>query len=205
MSTHDDLREIALGEFALAGYAGTSLQRIAEIAGLSKSSVLYHYASKDALLEAAVAPAIEQLSRILEILSTRPATVASRNEFIAEFVDFLLDHRLEVHLFINQGPSLVDVPVVDRANELVQHLAEFFASAAPATEHRMRFGVALGGAAYMLVTQHAMGLESAPRDETRTALITILGELLAPVPVPIPAPSVLAQPIPAQPVPAHQE
>lgn len=187
MSTSaEDLRSIALNEFATAGYAGTSLHRIADLAGLSKSSVLYHYASKDALLEAAVAPAIEQMNQILETMATRPVTRASRNEFIAEFVDFLLDHRLEVHLFINQGPSLVDVPVVDRANELVRRLAEFFASTALTTEHRMRFGVALGGAAYMLVTQQAMGLDSAPRDETRAALLTILGELLAPVPVSTP-------------------
>ncbi len=185
MSTSaEDLRMIALAEFATAGYAGTSLHRIADLAGLSKSSVLYHYASKDALLEAAVAPAIEQVSRILGALATRPVTRTSREEFIVEFVDFLLAHRLEVHLFINQGPSLVDVPVIDRANELVRRLAEFFASAAPTTEHRMRFGVALGGAAYMLVAQHAMGLDSAPEEETRAALVTILRELLAPVPVP---------------------
>ena len=50
MSSQEDLRTIALAEFATAGYAGTSLQRIAELAGLSKSSVLYHYASKEALL-----------------------------------------------------------------------------------------------------------------------------------------------------------
>lgn len=185
MSTSaEDLRTIALAEFATAGFTGTSLHRIADLAGLSKSSVLYHYASKDALLEAAVAPAIGQMTRILDTLATRPVTKASREEFIVEFVDFLLAHRLEVHLFINQGPSLVDVPVVDRANELVQRLAEFFASAALTTEHQMRFGVALGGAAYMLVTQQAMGLDSAPKDETRTALVTILSELLAPVPVP---------------------
>jgi Transcriptional regulator len=184
MSTSaEDLRSIALNEFATAGYAGTSLHRIADLAGLSKSSVLYHFASKDALLEAAVQPAIDQMSRILETMSARPVTRASRHEFIAEFVDFLLDHRLEVHLFINQGPSLVDVPVIDRANELVRRLAEFFASTALTTEDRMRFGVALGGAAYMLVAQQAMGLDSAPRDETRAALLTILGELLAPVPV----------------------
>ena len=50
MTTSDELRTIALTEFANAGYAGTSLQRIADVAGVSKSAVLYHYASKEALL-----------------------------------------------------------------------------------------------------------------------------------------------------------
>ena len=47
MSLHDQLRDIALTEFATAGYAATSLQRIADLAGTSKASVLYHYASKE--------------------------------------------------------------------------------------------------------------------------------------------------------------
>lgn len=174
---------IALEEFATAGYAGTSLHRIADVAGLSKSSVLYHYASKDALLEAAVSPAIERLSEILTTMAARPITKASRKAFIADFVDFLLEHRLEVHLFINQGPSLVDVAVIDRANELVQRLAEYFASTSMTVEHQMRFGIALGGAAFMLVSQQTVELDCGPQDETRSALITILTELLAPVPV----------------------
>lgn len=182
-TTAEDLRTIALEEFATAGYAGTSLHRIADLAGLSKSSVLYHYVSKDALLEAAVAPAIERMNTILVTMATRPTTTASREEFITDFVDFLLEHRLEVHLFINQGPSLVDVPVIDRANELVQRLTEFFASTSMTTEHRMRFGIALGGAAFMLVSQPVTELDVAPQDETRSALVTILTELLAPVPV----------------------
>ena len=187
MSTSaEDLRTIALEEFATAGYAGTSLHRIADLAGLSKSSVLYHYASKDALLEAAVAPAIERMSEILVTMATRPVTKASRKAFIADFVDFLLEHRLEVHLFINQGPSLVDVPVIDRANALVQRLAEFFASTTMTTEHQMRFGIALGGAAFMLVSQQSMDVNVAPQLETRAALVTILTELLAPVPVSTP-------------------
>lgn len=184
MSSAEDLRTIALEEFATAGYAGTSLHRIADLAGLSKSSVLYHFASKDALLEAAVMPALDRLSHILVTMAARPETKASRKAFIADFVNFLLEHRLEVHLFINQGPSLVDVPVIDKANELVQRLAEYFASTNMSTEHRMRFGIALGGAAFMLVSQQAMELEVAPQEETRAALITILTELLSPVPVP---------------------
>lgn len=184
MSTSaDDLRAIALTEFAKAGYAGTSLHRIADLAGLSKSSVLYHFASKDALLEAAVQPAIDRLQLVLESLMSTPITRESRAAFVEEFVDFLLAHRSEVHLFINQGPSLVDVPVIDRANEFVRQLAEYFASASTSTEQGIRFGVALGGAAYLLVTQQAMGMESAPVEETRAALIAILGELLASVPV----------------------
>ena len=182
MSTSsEDLRSIALAEFATAGYAGTSLHRIADIAGLSKSTVLYHYSSKETLLEAAVAPAIDRMTQILEALEVRTLSAEGRLAFLSEFVDFLLEYRREVHMFINQGPSLVDVPVIDRANDLVVRLAKFFAANTASVEEKMRFGIALGGAAYMLCTQDSLGFDNTPVDETRAALITILTGLLAPV------------------------
>ena len=184
MSTSaEDLRAIALTEFASAGYLGTSLHRIAEIAGLSKSSVLYHYASKEVLLGAAIGPAVDRMDEILSALSAEPLAGERRARFIAEFVDFLLEHRLEVHMFINQGPSLEDVPVFERANDLVRRLAQYFSTTTTSTEDRMRFGVALGGAAYMLVASQRFELEPAPLDETRAALVSIVTELLAPVDV----------------------
>jgi TetR/AcrR family transcriptional regulator len=205
MSSHEELRTIALAEFATAGYSATPLARIAELAGLSKSSVLYHYASKEALLEAAIGPAIDDLSAILDSVSHAisdvpvPGTVPgvaqetapnagpglteeNRERFIVAFVDFLLAHTHEVNLFINQGPSLVDVPVADRANALVLRLGAYFIASADSTESRMRFGIALGGAAYTLVTQQNFRFTpNAPLEEIRAALITIVTELLAPI------------------------
>ena len=185
MSTsQEDLRRIALTEFANAGYSATSLQHIAELAGLSKASVLYHYGSKEALLDAAIGPAIDRMAAILEPLRSSGLRGEGRQAFLEEFVDFLLQYRLEVHIFINQGPSLVDVPVIDRANGLVLLLTEFFSTHTSSVEEKMRFGVALGGAAFMLGTAHNRGLDVPPIDETRAALVTILSELLTPVRIP---------------------
>ena len=181
MSNASDLRRIALAEFAAAGYAGTSIHRIADVAGVSKSAVLYHFTSKELLLEAAIAPAIDRLEGMLIELEADSLTVEARERFLLGFTDFLLDHRLEIHMFINQGPSLVDVPVIDRANALIQRLAEYFASNTASTVEKMRFGVALGGAAYMLCSQQSLEINDTPIDETRAALVTIMTELLAPV------------------------
>jgi len=184
MSSHEELRLIALAEFAKAGYAGTSLQRVAELAGLSKSSVLYHYASKEALLEAAIGPAIDRMGAILESVVDAPLNDERRTPFIEAFVELLLAHRLEVSTFLTQGPSLEDVPVIERANKLVERIADYFSEAAPTVEGKLRFGIALGGAAYILGAQPGAHLKNElPADEIRVALITILTELLAPVPV----------------------
>jgi AcrR family transcriptional regulator len=194
MSTRDDLRDIALKEFAVAGYAGTSLQRIAELAGVSKSNVLYHFDSKEALLEAAIGPAIDRMAIILGSIDGSLSEPEPRRAFIEQFVDFLLAHRLEVHMFISQGPGLEDVPVVDRANALVATLATFFSSAVATVEDHLRFGIALGGAAYVLSVKQDPSIADKPfeddaPDEVRAALVTIVSELLAPVSVQPKAPS----------------
>jgi len=187
MSTREELRLIALTEFSNSGYLGTSLQRIAEIAGVSKSSVLYHFASKEALLDAGIAPAIERMQGILDRTQGSPFSADRRDFFIVEFVDFLLESRLEVNLFLNHGQSLEDVPVIDRANALVGRLAAYFSTAAASTEGVMRFGMALGGAAFILSSRNKFGddvssaLVDPPVDEVRAALITIVTELLAPL------------------------
>jgi TetR/AcrR family transcriptional regulator len=187
MSTHDDLRDIALTEFAYAGYAGTSLQRIAELAGLSKSSVLYHYASKEALLEAAIGPAIDRMAAVLTNIGTALSVPERRQVFVEEFVDLLLQHRLAVHMFINQGQGLEDVPVIDRANDVIASMSTFVSDSTMSVEDHLRFGIALGGAAYVLSLKDD-SLDVPPVDEVRAALVTIVSELLAPLATQIPAP-----------------
>jgi TetR/AcrR family transcriptional regulator len=194
MSSQREIRAIALSEFATAGYSATSIQRIAEIAGLSKSSVLYHYASKEALLEEAISPAIERMGAILDRTQASPFSDENRDAFIVEFVDVLLEHGHEVHLFINQGTSLAGVPVIHRANQLVYRLRDYFCPPDSTTEDRMRFAMALGGAAFTLVTRETYGQAALHTDEVRAALITIVTELLTPVtvrPIPVPVRPVL--------------
>ncbi|MGV8911950.1 MAG: TetR/AcrR family transcriptional regulator [Rhodoglobus sp.] len=181
MSSHVELQRIALAEFASAGYTGTSIQRIAELAGLSKSSVLYHFTSKEALLEAAVSPAVDRLEVLISELKEHGPSPDYREAFLENFVDFLFECRQEIHMFINQGPSLQDLPVIERANNTVRALAEFFSTNTAHPHDKMRFGIALGGSAYMLCTADNLALPLESDDDTRSALITIMSELLAPV------------------------
>jgi TetR/AcrR family transcriptional regulator len=171
----------ALEQFATAGFAGTSLQQIADAAGYSKSSILYHFTSKEALLEAAIGPAVDRLENVLGGLARLRESSEARELFVEEFIDFLLEYRLEVHTFINQGQSLVGIPGIDRANAVLGGLTSSFAAGLTTIEEKLRFGVALGGAAYELVASMNFGDEEFPHEERRSALITIVSELLAPI------------------------
>lgn len=177
----DELLSVALEQFATVGFAGTSLQQIADAAGYSKSSVLYHFASKEALLEAAIGPAIDRLAVLLNDLGRIRRSPDSRAEFVDAFIDFLFGYRLEVHTFINQGQSLRDVPVIDRANSLLGQLVDVFEAETVTTEEKVRFGMALGGAAYLLVAGMTFGRTAeVPDEELRAALARTVAELLSP-------------------------
>ena len=53
-----DLKQTAIDCFARYGYQGTSIDRIAREAGVTKGAIYYHYKDKDDLLSAAVADRI---------------------------------------------------------------------------------------------------------------------------------------------------
>ena len=176
----DELLQVAVEQFATIGYAGTSLQQIADAAGYSKSSVLYHFTSKEAILEAAIGPAIDRLEQILSDVGALGGTPKERRAFVERFIDFLFTYRLEVHTFINQGQSLVDVPVIRRANELIIQISQARSTGITSMDDRVRFGVALGGAAYTLVATANFG-DTAEDAGLRSALIDVVSRLLGPV------------------------
>jgi len=180
-TTADDLRRVALHEFATAGYLGTSLQQIADRAGVSKATVLYHFASKEVLLEAVLAPSLDQLDGILGQVSLARLRDGgeARIAFIERFVDFLLANRSAAYILLNQATSLVDVPVVERANAQIQLISTYFEENVGSVEEKVRFGIALGGAAYLLACAPVSFPEPDP-SELRAALITVLVVLLAP-------------------------
>jgi TetR/AcrR family transcriptional regulator len=180
-TAREELKVIALRQFASAGFAGTSLQHIADAAGYSKSSVLYHFASKEALLEATLTPAMDTLGEILERFVSSGPSRSAQDEFVTEFIDFLLANRLQVHMFVNQGQSLKGMAVIERANGLIVTLAQSLCGEMLTAEERVRFAVALGGAAYMLSATETWSTDPLPEDETRSALVRVVSELLAPM------------------------
>ncbi|PXA68027.1 TetR/AcrR family transcriptional regulator [Cryobacterium arcticum] len=186
-TTSDELRLTALEQFASVGFAGASLAHIAEVAGYSKSSVLYHFASKEALLEAVLTPAIDRLEVILEQFLAQPETTATRMRFVDDFIDFILEFRLELHTFINQAQSLKGIAVIDRAGVLIMRLSNAICDNNASVEDQIRFGMALGGAAYTLVAgmnfSTPVNRATTSPDEIRSALRVVMIDLLAPVSV----------------------
>lgn len=83
---------LALEQFATVGFTGASLQQIADIAGYSKSSVLCHIASKEALLEAVLTPAIDRLEEILDRFVASSAAVLGTGAVLSPFLPVSPSH-----------------------------------------------------------------------------------------------------------------
>ncbi|MBW3555437.1 MAG: TetR/AcrR family transcriptional regulator [Actinobacteria bacterium] len=66
MSTADRILDGALASFGTKGYEGTSLDVLAAGLGLRKQSILYHFSSKEALLESVIDRSAIELSQALE-------------------------------------------------------------------------------------------------------------------------------------------
>jgi AcrR family transcriptional regulator len=171
------LLQSALRQFAQVGFDGASLQRIAADAGLSKSSVLYHFGSKEALLDAALRPAVEDLANLVEQMVAF-ADDAAQEAFLVRFVDYLYEHRLAIAVIFSHGQALAGHAVIDQADALVRDLAARIKPDGVGDRQMLRFGVALSGAAFMLVAADRWATDHVPDDEVRAELVDVLGEFV---------------------------
>ena len=179
MRARREILDRALERFAADGFAATSVQHIADDTGYSKSSVLYHFDSKERMLDAALTPALDALEALLLHLPAATNGTAQAGPLLESFVDFLLAFRREAAIVLIQGQSLAGLPVMARANLLITQLADGICEAAPDLPGRMRVGVGLAGAAYVLATGDAFLSEThlQPDDDVRAALLGVLSEL----------------------------
>lgn len=190
MTTRDTLVRAALERFARFGYLGTSIQQIADHVGTSKSSVLYHFDSKEALLEAAMAPALDAVSRLIEALPrVRDDQASAVPALVTGFVDTLMQHRAAVSIFISQRGALQQVPVIRRGNDVVDEIARTLVLEAPSTRVLTRLSIGLAGVAFILGDALDESPEHPDPADLREILIDTLLELCMPAIAPAAAPS----------------
>ena len=79
--------------FRARGYETATLGDIAEELGITRSAVLHHFTSKQALLEEVVGPFLTQLDALLDRREAAGRlTPRTRRAFLVELVDLVCDH-----------------------------------------------------------------------------------------------------------------
>ncbi|MCB9745020.1 MAG: TetR/AcrR family transcriptional regulator [Alphaproteobacteria bacterium] len=109
--SRESLLDAAAGVFAAQGYAGASLQEIAQAAGLRKASLFHHFESKEALYLEAVASAVGALGGLIAEAQLDGGGYVERLDRLSVLVTRSLGARprvarLLMREMIDEGPFL---------------------------------------------------------------------------------------------------
>jgi AcrR family transcriptional regulator len=124
----------AIELFNQRGYDATSISDLAAVLGVTKSAVYHHYASKEALLAAALDDALEGLSSAVEAAATasdgEPSAVRLRATVEAA-VRILVTHLPAVTLLLRvRGNSDLERSAMERRRHIDERLATLVRQAA---------------------------------------------------------------------------
>jgi AcrR family transcriptional regulator len=108
--TRQRIIDTATELFVERGYAGTSVRDIAERLGMTTGSLYYHFASKDALLYALVAPLFDAMARFVD--AARDSGSVSPT-FVRELVD-LLDAHAPMVRSLSTDPAVTRTKLEER-------------------------------------------------------------------------------------------
>jgi TetR/AcrR family transcriptional regulator len=108
VDTRNKILEVAEKEFALEGYAGAHLQRIAEQVGVQKTALYYYFPSKAALYTAVLERMLEAFDRCVSEALDRPGTPEEQLERLLRLMnDLLAEHRnysqVLIRVFVDRG------------------------------------------------------------------------------------------------------
>ncbi|GAA2702522.1 TetR family transcriptional regulator [Micromonospora olivasterospora] len=173
-ATHAEILSAAARRFAVTGYKGTSLQDIAGEVGVSKATVLYHFANKEALLGELMAPAIA----VLQELDARLAglTGAAAQQVAAEgFVDLAVRFRGEIALLRGEFAHLLEQPAFAHVQQISERLIAAFAGHSPRPAVRVAALVVLAG-----IAKTCGEFGDLADDELRAALLGLVRRALEP-------------------------
>lgn len=184
-TTKDRILDAALASFGSRGYEATSLDALAAGLGITKQSILYHFASKEQLLEAVLDRSAVELSDALESSLAGAGKGWARVEAVVRSVFRLAARRPELLAFVREvsrlGPPaatrLTDSlePLVARATGFLE--AEMDAGTMRRQEPRLLLLAAYStviGMATEVDVLRALGIEPTPR-----SLVRRRAELLA--------------------------
>ncbi|MDP9799580.1 AcrR family transcriptional regulator [Catenuloplanes nepalensis] len=101
---------VAIDLVAAHGYAGTSLARIAEAAGISKAAVLYHFPSKDGVVQAAYTTVLESLIEFVGAAVEPHTGAAAVEAYIRSLVGYMRLHPTHTRMIIESLVAEADAP-----------------------------------------------------------------------------------------------
>ncbi len=116
------LIEVTIELVARHGYARCSLQRIADAAGITKAAVIYHYASKAAVIKAAYDSVITaMIEHITERILAAESAEGRVEAYLIAMIDYVARHPGHARMIIEAIVESDETGVSDRPESPARH------------------------------------------------------------------------------------
>lgn len=148
------LIEATIDLVAKHGYAGCSLQRIADAAGITKAAVIYHFASKNEVIKAAYDSVVEaMIAHVTEQVEAAKSAEAMVEAYLTAMIDYVGRNPRHIRMIIEAMVESEETGVEDQPTSpgRVQGLANLIDAAKAARAYRKdvdstHLAIILGGA-----------------------------------------------------------
>ena len=147
-----EIVEAAAALFAQHGYEGTSVQRIADAVGYSKTGLLHRFPSKEALLDAVAESCSSSVDDVLAAVRDLPAGRARDTEVVRRLVDIAVGRPGFVSLLLSLCGTLAGTTAGRRMAEVPERIFAAFAATDPPLARRLHVLGALGSLAVTAMT-----------------------------------------------------
>ncbi|MDT0304156.1 TetR/AcrR family transcriptional regulator [Streptomonospora wellingtoniae] len=124
---------------AARGYAGCSLQRIAEAAGVTKGAVIYHFESKNAVIGAAYDEVVGALARrVHSALHDASGPADAVDAYVESTIGYMAANPAHVRMLVEALSPANEAGIADHPGSAArwQALAELITAALEAGEYR---------------------------------------------------------------------
>lgn len=168
--TREKIHTVALELFVTQGFAGTTMQDIADRLDLTKTALYYHFPNKATLIRSVVQPAVDDVEALLNDAEQAPMP---RRELLERFFDLNYTHRM-VFVALTSDPSgLVHADPEAWVPRLADRFQDLLAGPGASTEQRIRAMMAANG-----VSRAATLLSDVPYDRLRSTTIAVATQVL---------------------------
>ncbi|HEY3016962.1 MAG TPA: helix-turn-helix domain-containing protein [Nocardioides sp.] len=165
----------ALELFGEHGVSGTSLQMIADRIGVTKAAVYHQFHTKDEIVLAVLAPALESLHRSIEAAEREEQPEARRESMLTALVDLAVGNR-RLAAILRADPAAAELARSHPALDVGSRIRNLFVGPDPDIQSEVA-GAMVGGALMMIGA--APELERFDDEELTDQLLALARDLLA--------------------------
>lgn len=143
--TKQAILDAAVQLFGAKGFEQTSLREVADMVGITKASLYYHYASKLDLLLAIIDPIIDHMRDIVTDIDAVPYDDEGIRAVLRTYLRGMIRHRAAGALCVRDTAAIVNA-IADRYPDLMEPTRElrlWLAGPEPTDERRLRASAAI--------------------------------------------------------------